>query len=95
MVCEGGTYGAGCKVACGNCRDVNQCSINNGTCLTGCDVGFKGDLCKTDWYNPKRTSPILKIQASLEVSDHTLFFVCLPMYASTAFTKADRSGEPL
>ncbi|XP_052693904.1 multiple epidermal growth factor-like domains protein 11 [Crassostrea angulata] len=47
MVCEGGTYGAGCKVACGNCRDVNQCSINNGTCLTGCDVGFKGDLCKT------------------------------------------------
>lgn len=40
-------------------------------------------------------SPILKIQASLKVSDHTLFFVCLPMYACTAFTKADRSGEPL
>ncbi|XP_052692805.1 multiple epidermal growth factor-like domains protein 11 isoform X1 [Crassostrea angulata] len=47
MVCEGGTYGAGCKETCGTCRDVNQCSINNGTCLTGCDAGFKGDLCKT------------------------------------------------
>uniref|UniRef100_K1PMY3 Scavenger receptor class F member 2 n=1 Tax=Magallana gigas TaxID=29159 RepID=K1PMY3_MAGGI len=47
MVCEGGTYGAGCKETCGNCRDVNQCSINNGTCLTGCNAGFKGDFCKT------------------------------------------------
>uniref|UniRef100_K1Q9J7 Tyrosine-protein kinase receptor Tie-1 n=1 Tax=Magallana gigas TaxID=29159 RepID=K1Q9J7_MAGGI len=47
MVCEGGTYGAGCKETCGTCRDVNQCSINNGTCLTGCDAGSKGDLCKT------------------------------------------------
>lgn len=40
-------------------------------------------------------SPILKIQASLKVSYHTLFFVCLPMSACTAFTKADRSSEPL
>nr|XP_034316168.1 scavenger receptor class F member 2-like [Crassostrea gigas] len=47
MACEGGTYGAGCKETCGHCRDVNQCSINNGICLTGCNAGFKGDLCKT------------------------------------------------
>ncbi|XP_052691406.1 cell death abnormality protein 1-like [Crassostrea angulata] len=47
ITCERGTYAAGCKETCGHCRDVNQCSINNGTCLTGCDAGFKGDLCKT------------------------------------------------
>ncbi|XP_065934347.1 uncharacterized protein [Magallana gigas] len=48
MACEGGTYGAGCKETCGHCRDVNQCSFNNGICLTGCNAGFKGDLCKTE-----------------------------------------------
>ncbi|XP_065943507.1 scavenger receptor class F member 2-like isoform X2 [Magallana gigas] len=47
ITCERGTYGAGCKETCGHCRDVNQCSINNGTCLTGCNAAFKGDLCKT------------------------------------------------
>lgn len=47
IACEGGTYGAGCKEACGYCRDGNQCSNINGTCLTGCDTGFKGDFCKT------------------------------------------------
>nr|XP_034317062.1 multiple epidermal growth factor-like domains protein 11 [Crassostrea gigas] len=47
ITCERGTYGAGCKETCEHCRDVNQCSVNNGTCLTGCDAGFKGDLCKT------------------------------------------------
>ncbi|XP_052693913.1 angiopoietin-1 receptor-like [Crassostrea angulata] len=45
ITCEEGTYGTGCN-ACGQCRDVNQCSINNGTCLTGCYAGFKGDLCE-------------------------------------------------
>ncbi|XP_052682127.1 multiple epidermal growth factor-like domains protein 6 [Crassostrea angulata] len=47
LACEGRSYGAGCKEACGYCRDVNQCSNINGTCLTGCDAGFKGDFCKT------------------------------------------------
>lgn len=47
VACEGETYGAGCKETCGHCHDVNQCSKINGTCLTGCDAGFEGDLCKT------------------------------------------------
>ncbi|XP_052696235.1 multiple epidermal growth factor-like domains protein 11 [Crassostrea angulata] len=47
ITCQRGTYGAGCKETCGHCRDVNKCSINNGTCLTGCGAGLKGDLCKT------------------------------------------------
>lgn len=36
----------GCNETCGHCRDLNQCSNVNGTCLTGCDAGYQGDLCK-------------------------------------------------
>lgn len=45
--CDKGLYGIGCSETCGHCRDVNQCFHINGTCLTGCDAGYKGDLCKT------------------------------------------------
>lgn len=27
----------------------------NGTCLTGCEAGFQGELCKTRKYKPTRT----------------------------------------
>lgn len=47
LACESGFYGFGCNGTCGHCLDVNQCSNTNGTCLTGCDVGYKGELCKT------------------------------------------------
>lgn len=47
IACERGRYGDGCKENCGQCNDVDQCSTNNGTCLTGCNVGVKGDSCKT------------------------------------------------
>lgn len=45
--CERGFYGIECSETCGHCGDVSQCSNVNGTCLSGCDAGFKGDLCKT------------------------------------------------
>lgn len=48
--CDRGTYGNVCNEPCGHCRDINQCSNFNGTCLNGCDAGFKGDLCKTRKY---------------------------------------------
>lgn len=51
IACEEEKYGADCKEICGHCRDVKQCSYNNGTCLTGCDAGFKGNLCKTGKCN--------------------------------------------
>lgn len=40
-----------CNETCGHCRDVNQCLNSNGSCLTGCDAGFKGDVCKTGKYS--------------------------------------------
>lgn len=51
----------------GHCRDVNQCSIVNGTCLTGCNSGFKGDLRKTGKY------AIIEMHA--EIALHHDFFV--------------------
>uniref|UniRef100_K1R1S2 Scavenger receptor class F member 2 n=1 Tax=Magallana gigas TaxID=29159 RepID=K1R1S2_MAGGI len=52
--CERGWYGVNCEETCGHCRDMDQCSNTNGTCLTGCDAGFQGELCHTTcdpgWY---------------------------------------------
>lgn len=44
--CPTGFYGVDCSETCGNCRDIGQCDRNNGSCLTGCDAGYKGDLCR-------------------------------------------------
>lgn len=45
--CDRGFYGKSCKEICGNCHKINQCFYTNGTCLTGCDDGYQGYLCKT------------------------------------------------
>lgn len=44
--CANGSYGIDCQENCGNCHNVSQCSHINGTCLTGCHKGYRGDLCK-------------------------------------------------
>ena len=44
--CDKGSYGIGCNETCGHCRDFNQCSKVNGSCLTGCDAGYAGDFSK-------------------------------------------------
>lgn len=45
--CDNASYGFNCQEKCGNCREIDQCFYTNGTCLTGCDDGYQGDLCKT------------------------------------------------
>ena len=45
--CDLGTYGDMCNEKCGNCKDQSECHYSNGTCLTGCNDGFQGALCKT------------------------------------------------
>uniref|UniRef100_A0A8W8P3B7 Scavenger receptor class F member 2 n=1 Tax=Magallana gigas TaxID=29159 RepID=A0A8W8P3B7_MAGGI len=47
LACDKGSYGSQCKEICGHCRDTDQCSNINGTCLTGCDAGYQGNLCRT------------------------------------------------
>lgn len=46
LACEKGLYGVDCREPFGHCREVSQCSNINGTCLTGCDAGYEGVLCK-------------------------------------------------
>lgn len=48
--CDRGWYGIGCNETRGHCRNESQCSNVNGTCLLGCDAGFKGDRCKICEY---------------------------------------------
>lgn len=50
LECDKGAYGIECNGTCGHCRDIKQCSNVNGSCLTGCDGGYKGDLCKSREY---------------------------------------------
>lgn len=47
LVCPLGLYGVACNNKCGNCRDVSQCHHITGACVSGCDAGYTGDLCKT------------------------------------------------
>ena len=43
--CDGGKYGQDCGNTCGSCINETQCHHINGTCLKGCDPGYKGDKC--------------------------------------------------
>lgn len=47
LVCGFGTYGKQCSGQCGKCQDPAKCHHADGTCLTGCIAGYRGDLCKT------------------------------------------------
>ena len=47
IACADGTYGLECNEVCGHCKFKTNCHYTNGTCLSGCDPGFLGDLCKT------------------------------------------------
>lgn len=45
--CHFGTYGPGCVHNCsGNCLGAVACNRTTGTCDTGCDFGFTGELCE-------------------------------------------------
>lgn len=45
--CTQGWYGKDCKEKCGHCLDENRCFHINGTCISGCQPGYKGLLCKS------------------------------------------------
>ena len=47
LACDPGKYGYRCNDTCGQCRDKGMCFHTNGSCLSGCDTGYYGDLCKT------------------------------------------------
>ena len=43
--CDSNTFGQSCTGVCGNCLEKEQCHHVNGTCLNGCDSGFRGHQC--------------------------------------------------
>ena len=45
--CDNGTYGKECKASCGHCLNQEPCFHINGTCLTGCESGYLGNLCQS------------------------------------------------
>uniref|UniRef100_A0A8W8NPK4 protein-tyrosine-phosphatase n=1 Tax=Magallana gigas TaxID=29159 RepID=A0A8W8NPK4_MAGGI len=51
--CDATWYGAGCKFQCGHCFGENNCHHVKGSCLSGCQKGFTGDLC----FNRERCGP--------------------------------------
>lgn len=52
--CNNGTYGQGCKNQCGHCRDQNECHNVYGSCLTGCEDGYRGEMCNSSKVCSKR-----------------------------------------
>lgn len=42
-------YGANCNNPCGKCFDLEQCHHISGTCLTGCESGYRGLKCTEGW----------------------------------------------
>lgn len=45
-MCPNGYFGRKCLETCGKCLDDRKCDNVDGTCIDGCNAGFKGDLCK-------------------------------------------------
>lgn len=50
IACDKGSYGIECKETCGQCRETDQCSVTDGSFLTGCDAGYHGELCRESVY---------------------------------------------
>lgn len=44
--CNNKRYGRNCKQPCGTCLNKAQCNPFNGTCMNGCDIGFRTPRCK-------------------------------------------------
>lgn len=46
-MCPNDYFGRKCPEKCGKCLNDQTCDNVNGTCMDGCNKGFKGELCKT------------------------------------------------
>lgn len=43
--CDNNVYGPACKRSSGNCLNRKDCYHINGSCLSGCKAGYKGEKC--------------------------------------------------
>lgn len=56
-------FGEGCAKRCGHCRNdtCTHCNHVNGSCLNGCEAGYKGNHCIDGIYLISKTSKTIKI----------------------------------
>lgn len=54
-------FGEGCAKRCGHCRNDTHCNHVNGSCLNGCEAGYKGNHCIDGIYLISKTSKTIKI----------------------------------
>lgn len=47
LACPPLKYGENCSELCGNCFDNLPCNHIDGTCMKGCQEGFRGQRCRT------------------------------------------------
>lgn len=60
-VCDKNMFGKGCAKRCGHCRNDTHCHHVNGSCLNGCEAGYKGNHCIDGIYLISKTSKTIKI----------------------------------
>lgn len=51
--CSEGFYGDECENKCGYCINSTKCHHVNGTCMDGCEPGYKGEYCNIGMDNKK------------------------------------------
>lgn len=47
VACPHSKYGGNCSETCGNCFKNLTCNHVNGTCIKGCQNGFRGQFCRS------------------------------------------------
>ena len=72
--CPKGYYGDDCKKECGYCTDLTQCNHVNGTCLDGCEAGYKGEHCIQRMFKK-----IVDILSFLLISVYKLLYIWICM----------------
>lgn len=45
--CPYSKYGGNCSETCGNCFKNLTCNHIDGTCINGCQKGFRGQFCRS------------------------------------------------
>lgn len=57
--CTGPMYGQNCNLSCGHCIMSEQCHHINGTCMSGCDIGYHGLHCTEGKHQSNNSNTVV------------------------------------
>ncbi|XP_070205136.1 scavenger receptor class F member 1-like isoform X2 [Littorina saxatilis] len=63
--CDNKTYGRKCSESCGQCKGRQPCDRVTGSCITGCQPGYTGQLCKTLQLDNEKDSLVVPVVGSV------------------------------